>query len=40
VGGWEDMGGVWAVSININDMHNNDVSKGGCGFMKKSYEVK
>jgi hypothetical protein len=39
VGGWEDKVGVWVVFININDMYNNDVSKGGVRVYAP-YEVK
>jgi hypothetical protein len=38
VGGWEDRGGVWVVFININDMYNNDVGKGGVR-VDEAYEV-
>jgi hypothetical protein len=39
VGGWEDKGGVWVVFININDMYNNNVGKGGLRVYE-AYEVK
>jgi hypothetical protein len=43
MGGWggerEDKEGVWVVFININDMYNNDVSKGGVRVYE-AYEVK
>jgi hypothetical protein len=32
-------GGVWVVFININDMYNNDVGKGGVRVYE-AYEVK
>jgi hypothetical protein len=39
VGGWEDKVGVWVVFININDMYDNDVGKGGVR-VHEAYEVK
>jgi hypothetical protein len=39
LGGWENKGGVWFVFININDMYNNDVGKGGVRVYE-AYEVK
>jgi hypothetical protein len=35
----EDKGGVRVEFININDMYNNDVGKGGV-YVYKAYEVK
>ena len=37
--GWEDKKGVWVVFININDMYNNDVGKGGVRVYE-AYEAK
>ena len=35
MGGWVGGGiGLRVGFININDMYNNDVGKGECGFMK------
>jgi hypothetical protein len=39
VGGGEDKGGVCVVFININDMYNTDVGKGGVRVYE-AYEVK
>jgi hypothetical protein len=36
---WEDKGGVSVVFININEMYNNDVGKGGVRVYE-AYEVK
>jgi hypothetical protein len=35
----EDKGVVWVLFININDMYNNDVGKGGVRVYE-AYEVK
>ena len=35
----EGKGGVWVGFININDMYNNDVGKGGV-YAYEAYEVK
>jgi hypothetical protein len=39
VGGWEAKGGVRVGFINLNDMYNNDVGKGGVRVYE-AYEVK
>ena len=42
VDGWaerEGKGGVWVGFININDMYNNDVGKGGA-YDYEAYEAK
>ena len=35
----EGKGGVWVGFININDMYNNDVGKGGA-YDYEAYEAK
>jgi hypothetical protein len=36
---WLQGGSIGLVSLNINDMYNNDVGKGGV-YASESYEVK